>query len=307
MIFSKLYGKHGFVVSVATLLLFFVFIIVSGESRNSKHNSRIKKAQTFLTEQLKLRASKTTPSENAQASASTRIHKLLMAKKSKTKSSLQNIMERKTPGEPVLEFIPKKKNRELEIAYRKFRRILWGLFIFGNATIILLFTGATLGLYGPMPDLQQLENPKTNLATQIISFDGTILGKYYFDDNRTPIKFEEIPTHMVEALIATEDERFYNHSGIDWRGTIRAFVYFGKRGGASTITQQLARQIFVGVRSRNIFKTILQKAQEWVIAVQLERRYTKKEILAMYLNKYDFGYQADGIRSAAKIFFNKTI
>ena len=201
--------------------------------------------------------------------------------------------------------MPKKKNRELEIAYRKFRRILWGLFIFGNATIILLFTGATLGLYGPMPDLQQLENPKTNLATQIISFDGTILGKYYFDDNRTPIKFEEIPTHMVEALIATEDERFYNHSGIDWRGTIRAFVYFGQRGGASTITQQLARQIFVGVRSRNIFKTILQKAQEWVIAVQLERRYTKKEILAMYLNKYDFGYQADGIRSAAKIFFNK--
>ena len=180
-----------------------------------------------------------------------------------------------------------------------------GFFIFGNATIILLFTGATLGLYGPMPDLQQLENPKTNLATQIISFDGTILGKYYFDDNRTPIKFEEIPTHMVEALIATEDERFYNHSGIDWRGTIRAFVYFGQRGGASTITQQLARQIFVGVRSRNIFKTILQKAQEWVIAVQLERRYTKKEILAMYLNKYDFGYQADGIRSAAKIFFNK--
>ena len=112
MIFSKLYGKHGFVVSVATLLLVFVFIIVSGESRNSKHNSRIKKAQTFLTDQLKLRASKTTPSENAQASASTRIHKLLMAKKSKTKSSLQNIMERKTPGEPVLEFIPKKKNRE---------------------------------------------------------------------------------------------------------------------------------------------------------------------------------------------------
>jgi penicillin-binding protein 1A len=156
-----------------------------------------------------------------------------------------------------------------------------------------------------MPDLQQLENPKTNLATQIISSDGIILGKYYFDDNRTPIGFDEIPTHMVEALIATEDERFYAHSGIDWRGTMRAFVFLGKRGGASTITQQLARQIFVGVRSRNILKTIFQKAQEWVIAVQLEQRYTKKEILAMYLNKYDFGYQADGIRSAAKIFFNK--
>ena len=157
-----------------------------------------------------------------------------------------------------------------------------------------------------MPDLQQLENPRTNLATQIISSDGTILGKYYFDDNRTPIGFDEIPTDMVEALIATEDERFYDHAGIDWRGTLRAFVFLGKRGGASTITQQLARQIFVGVRSRNVLKTIFQKAQEWVIAVQLEQRYTKKEIMAMYLNKYDFGYQADGIRSAAKIFFNKT-
>ena len=158
----------------------------------------------------------------------------------------------------------------------------------------------------PCPIYNSLKTPKTNLASQIISSDGAILGKYYFDDNRTPIGFDEIPTNMVEALIATEDERFYEHSGIDWRGTLRAFVFLGKRGGASTISQQLARQIFVGVRSRNKIKTILQKAQEWVIAVQLEQRYTKKEILAMYLNKYDFGYQADGIRSAAKIFFNKT-
>jgi penicillin-binding protein 1A len=111
---------------------------------------------------------------------------------------------------------------------------------------------------------------------------------------------------MVQALIATEDERFYEHAGIDWRGTLRAFAYLGKRGGASTITQQLARQIFVGVRSRNKIKAVLQKAQEWVIAVQLEQRYTKNEILSLYLNKYDFGYQADGVRSAAKIFFNKT-
>ena len=86
----------------------------------------------------------------------------------------------------------------------------------------------------------------------------------------------------------------------------KSICFFGKRGGASTISQQLARQIFVGVRSRNLLKTVLQKAQEWVIAIQLEKRYTKKEILTMYLNKYDFGYQADGIRSAAKIFFNKT-
>ena len=200
----------------------------------------------------------------------------------------------------------KKKTKRAREGYKRPLRFLWGFFILGILTVFLLFGGAALGLYGPMPDLQQLENPKTNLASQIISSDGAVLGKYYFDDNRTPIGFDEIPTNMVEALIATEDERFYEHSGIDWRGTLRAFVFLWKRGGASTISQQLARQIFVGVRSRNKIKTILQKAQEWLIAVQLEQRYTKKEILAMYLNKYDFGYQADGIRSAAKIFFNKT-
>ena len=199
-----------------------------------------------------------------------------------------------------------KKNKKQKGLYNKYSSILWGLFVLSIIGVMTLFGGAALGFYGPMPDLQQLENPRTNLASQIISSDGEILGKYYFDENRTPIGFDEIPTNMVEALIATEDERFYDHSGIDWLGTLRAFAFLGKRGGASTISQQLARQIFVGVRSRSLIKTILQKAQEYVIAVQLEQRYTKKEILSMYLNKYDFGYQADGIRSAAKIFFNKT-
>ena len=183
---------------------------------------------------------------------------------------------------------------------------MWRLLFLGILGIGILFGGAALEWYGPMPDLQQLENPRTNLATQIISSDGVILGKYYLDDNRTPITYDELPQNMVQALIATEDERFYDHAGIDWKGTLRAFAYLGKRGGASTITQQLARQIFVGVRSRNKLKAVLQKAQEWVIAVQLEQRYTKNEILSLYLNKYDFGYQADGVRSAAKIFFNKT-
>jgi penicillin-binding protein 1A len=199
-----------------------------------------------------------------------------------------------------------KKNKKQKGPYNKYTSILWGIFVLSIIGVMTLFGGAALGFYGPMPDLQQLENPRTNLASQIISSDGEILGKYYFDENRTPIGFDEIPTNMVEALIATEDERFYDHSGIDWLGTLRAFAFLGKRGGASTISQQLARQIFVGVRSRSLIKTILQKAQEYVIAVQLEQRYTKKEILSMYLNKYDFGYQADGIRSAAKIFFNKT-
>ena len=202
--------------------------------------------------------------------------------------------------------IKKKKRVKKKRPYRKSIQLIWAIFILGIFGIFFLFGGAALGWYGPMPDLQQLENPNTNLASQIISSDGTILGKYYFNDNRTPITFEELSKNMVDALISTEDERFYDHVGIDWKGTLRAFVYLGKRGGASTITQQLARQIFVGVRSRNKMKTVLQKAQEWVIAIQLEQRYTKKEILAMYLNKYDFGYQADGVQSAAKIFFNKT-
>ena len=200
----------------------------------------------------------------------------------------------------------KNKKHKKKHIYRKPILFIWGIFFMGVLCLFFLFGGAAFGLFGPMPDLRQLENPRTNLASQIISSDGEILGKYYLKDNRTPISFEQLPTNMVEALIATEDERFYEHSGIDWRGTLRAFVYLGKRGGASTITQQLARQIFVGVRSRNILKTVLQKAQEWVISVQLEQRYTKKEILAMYLNNYDFGYQADGVQSAAKIFFDKT-
>ena len=156
-----------------------------------------------------------------------------------------------------------------------------------------------------MPDLQQLENPKTNLATQIITSDNRIIGKYYFKDNRTPISFEELPQNLIDALIATEDERFYSHSGVDWKSTLRAIYYMGERGGASTITQQLARQLFVGVRSRNILEAIIQKIKEWVLSFELESRYTKNEIIAMYLNIYDFGYNADGIKSAAKIYFDK--
>ncbi len=185
-------------------------------------------------------------------------------------------------------------------------RFFWMLFSLGLLLVSAVFGSAALGFFGPMPALEQLENPKTNLATQIISSDGETLGKFFYNDNRTPVTFKEIPSHLVNALVATEDERFYGHSGIDFRGTFRAIAYLGKRGGASTITQQLARQLFVGVRSRNKVQAITQKIKEWVLAVKLERRYTKEEIIAMYLNIYDFGYQADGIKSAAKIYFNKT-
>ena len=200
----------------------------------------------------------------------------------------------------------KQKKKRKKRNYKGPLRLFWGLFGLGVLLAVGLFWAAAAGLLGPMPDLKQLENPKTNLATQVISSDGVVLGKYYYNDNRTPITYDELPQNLVDALIATEDERFYEHSGIDWRGTLRALVYLGKKGGASTITQQLARQLFVGVRSRNIQEAIQQKVKEWVLSVQLEKRYTKNEIIAMYLNIYDFGYNADGVRSAAKIFFNTT-
>ena len=185
-------------------------------------------------------------------------------------------------------------------------RFFWSVFALGVLSVITIFSSAALGLLGQMPELKQLENPKTNLATQILSSDGLVLGKFYFNDNRTPIAFDALPKNLVNALIATEDERFFSHSGIDLKGTLRALAYLGKKGGASTISQQLARQLFVGVRSRNKVEAVLQKFKEWVLAVQLERRYTKKEIIAMYLNIYDFGYSADGVQSAAKIYFNTT-
>jgi len=200
----------------------------------------------------------------------------------------------------------KQKKKQATPDFKGPIKFFWGLFLAGILTVAAIFGSAALGLFGPMPPLQQLENPKTNLATQIISSDGEILGKFFYNDNRTPIGFDELPEHLVQALVATEDERFYAHSGIDFRGTFRAIAFLGKRGGASTITQQLARQLFVGVRSRNKAQAITQKIKEWVLAVMLERRYTKQEIIAMYLNIYDFGYQADGIQSAAKIYFNKT-
>lgn len=189
--------------------------------------------------------------------------------------------------------------------YRKFVRFIWIAFAAGTLGVAGIFGAASAGLLGTMPDFRQLENPKTNLATQIISADNTVLGKFYFNDNRTPISYDEIPSSMIDALIATEDERFYSHSGIDFKGTARALFYLGSKGGGSTITQQLARQLFTGVRSRNKLEAVIQKIKEWVIAIRLERRYTKSEIITMYLNIYDFNYNADGIRSASAIYFSK--
>ncbi|MDG1571423.1 transglycosylase domain-containing protein [Robiginitalea sp. M366] len=185
--------------------------------------------------------------------------------------------------------------------------IKWFWILFGSGVFIVaaVFLLASWGVFGEMPTFERLENPQTNLATEIISSDGKTLGKIYLDENRTDVPFTELPKNLVDALVATEDARYYEHSGIDARGTLRAVAFLGQRGGASTISQQLARQLFVGVRSRNLMEAITQKVKEWVIATRLERNYTKEEIIAMYLNIYDFGYNADGIRSAARIFFGK--
>ncbi|MEX0287690.1 MAG: transglycosylase domain-containing protein, partial [Flavobacteriaceae bacterium] len=187
----------------------------------------------------------------------------------------------------------------------KFIKWFWILFGTGVLAVVLIFLLAAWGAFGPMPEYEQLENPKTNLATEIISSDGKTLGKFYLDDNRTPVPYDSLPANLVNALIATEDARYYSHSGIDARGTLRALFFLGKRGGASTISQQLARQLFVGVRSRNKFEALTQKFKEWVLATRLERSYTKEEIIAMYMNIYDFHYNADGIRSASRIYFGK--
>ena len=197
----------------------------------------------------------------------------------------------------------KKANKTTD--FSKYLRWFWSIFLFGAFSVLLVFLLASLGVFGEMPDHTVLENPRTNLASEIISSDGKTLGKFYFNDNRTPVDYKELPQHLVDALIATEDARFHDHAGIDARGTIRAVVKMGKGGGASTISQQLAKQLFHGEGSKNTIGRITQKIKEWIIATRLEKQYTKEEIIAQYFNIYDFGNNADGIRSAARIYFGK--
>ncbi|WP_435135462.1 penicillin-binding protein 1A [Formosa sp. A9] len=197
----------------------------------------------------------------------------------------------------------KKKEPVKTSSYASYLRWFWGLFLLGILAVVLLFLSASL--FGDLPDHTILENPKTNLATEIISSDGKTLGKFYFNDNRTPVDYEDLPQHLVDALIATEDARFHQHSGIDGRGTLRAIVKLGAGGGASTISQQLAKQLFHGEGSKNIVERMFQKVKEWIIAIRLERQYTKEEIITQYFNIYDFGNNADGIKSAASIYFGK--
>ena len=182
---------------------------------------------------------------------------------------------------------------------------MWLIFLTPVFLVSIIFYYASIGGFGEMPDLEVLENPKTNLASEVLSSEGKTLGKYYFNDNRTPVTFAELPSHLVDALISTEDIRFYSHSGIDFKRTLGAALKFGKDGGGSTITQQLAKLLFTGEGSKDIVERLTQKFKEYIIAVRLERNYTKDEIITQYLNLYDFGNNGDGIRSAARIYFGK--
>jgi penicillin-binding protein 1A len=177
----------------------------------------------------------------------------------------------------------------------------WALVL---SPVLGLFFMLVLAALSDLPGTEDLENPRSDLATAILFSDGTQMGQYY-RENRIPVDYERISPNVVNALIATEDERFREHSGIDLRGTMRAAVYLGKKGGASTLTQQLSKMLFTN-RSTNFIKRTFQKFQEWIISARLERQYTKDEIIAMYLNRFDWINQAVGINSAARVYFNTT-
>ena len=184
------------------------------------------------------------------------------------------------------------------------------VWVFVLSPFLVLFTMAYLtshNYYGVLPNFEELESPKNNLATEIISEDGVVLGKYFFE-NRSKIKFEELPENLIHALVATEDVRFEKHSGIDVRALLRAITGLIFRsensGGASTITQQLAKMLFTKKPSTGI-ERVMQKLKEWIIAARIEKTYTKNEIITMYLNRFDWINNAVGIKSAAKVYFNK--
>ena len=188
--------------------------------------------------------------------------------------------------------------------FKKYIIRFWMVVLGGFIAFLLVFLLASWGVFGELPTFEELENPEKNLATEVISSDGVTLGKYAFK-NRTPVGFKDLPDNLVNALIATEDERFYEHSGIDFRGLARAIVKLGKGGGASTITQQLAKNLFNKGGSSSTVKRLTQKVKEWIVATKLERQYTKNEIVAMYLNTQGFLFNAIGIRSASRIYFGK--
>ncbi len=189
---------------------------------------------------------------------------------------------------------------------KKYLKRFWQICIGGLIFATLLISSVGFGLFGKLPTFRDLENPKSNLASEVISSDGLVLGSYYIQ-NRSNAKFKELSPNLINALIATEDIRFYEHSGIDLKGTFAIILYsaIGKKRGSSTITQQLAKNLFPR-KKQTIFNIGIIKLKEWLTAIKIERNYTKEEIITMYFNTVDFGSNSYGIKTAAKTYFNKT-
>ncbi|HVD99373.1 MAG TPA: transglycosylase domain-containing protein [Cytophagaceae bacterium] len=193
---------------------------------------------------------------------------------------------------------------------------LWIVFVCGIIAFMLfiLAVGYNLfGLFGELPSFEVLSNPQSAVASEVYSSDGKLLGKYFYNFNRSPVEYNEIPKTVTDALIATEDSRFYDHSGIDGKGIVAIMpsLLMGKRRGSSTLTQQLAKNLFE-LREADDYKgvfhgVVIDKIKEWFVAVQLERAYTKKEILVMYLNTVDFGNNSHGIKNAARRYFDRNL
>jgi len=197
------------------------------------------------------------------------------------------------------------KQQEEGVKRKYTKQVVWSLVILTGPVwgLALALYLTSLGAFGKLPSIEQIANPDTKLATEIITEDGEVLGTF-FRENRTAATYDEISPNLINALVATEDERFFEHSGIDARALARALSGLGRKGGGSTLTQQLAKMQF-NDPARNIVERIGPKLGEWIIAAQLERMYTKEEIIALYLNEFDFLYQAVGINSAARVYFNK--
>ncbi|MEZ5014805.1 MAG: transglycosylase domain-containing protein [Chitinophagales bacterium] len=195
--------------------------------------------------------------------------------------------------------------------YKKYIKWFWGILAGGFLLVVLFIMLLGFGVFGKLPGFDELENPQSNLATQIISSDGEVLGKFY-RENRTNATYSEIPPYLIQALVATEDVRYYQHSGIDAKSVMRVIfktVLLGNEssGGGSTITQQLAKNLYGRPVASNKFELGLTKLKEWITAAKLERHYTKEEIRVMYLNTVSYVYDASGIKTAAKTFFNKNV
>ncbi len=189
--------------------------------------------------------------------------------------------------------------------YKPFLLWFWGLFFGGILIVFLVMWLITRGALGYLPPLEELQNPKNTFASEIISSDMQSLGRYYRYENRIGVQYTDLSQDLIDALIATEDVRFYEHTGVDFKSMFRAILKLGRAGGGSTLTQQLAKQLW-SPRANNILERAMQKPIEWVIATKLERLYSKDEILLMYLNQFDFLYNAVGIQSASQVYFSTT-